>query len=411
MKILVSSHAHAVMTPDGTCWIANPALRAAFWNRYLDVFDEVRVLARVRAVPTAPDGWGQLSAKAIHVVALPDCTGVTGYMRSMPLLRKIYRIALREKGALSMRVPSFLGTQVWSVKAKSRPYAVEVCGDPFEVCSPGAMQHPLRPFLQWYAPRNLRRMCAGACAAAYVTESALQRRYPPAPDAFSTHFSNIDLHDEAFAVFPRMARASQGPIHLVLVGSLAHMQKGVDVLIQAMRVLVKTGSDARLTVVGDGRCRSALESLVSAQGLESQVRFIGHVSSAEGVRHELDGSDLFVLPSRTEGVPKAMLEAMARGLPCIGSTVGGIPELLPPEDLVPPGDAESLARKIREVISAPGRMAGMSECNWRKAKEFRWEVLRERRIEFYRRLKEETERWLRGSRTAPPIPPHRFPGE
>jgi glycosyltransferase involved in cell wall biosynthesis len=90
-----------------------------------------------------------------------------------------------------------------------------------------------------------------------------------------------------------------------------------------------------------------------------------------------------------------MIEAMARSLPCIGSTVGGIPELLPSEDLVPPGDVVALASKIREVVTDSERMARMSARNLETAKEYRDEVLRERRNEFYRYVREMTEAWFK----------------
>jgi glycosyltransferase involved in cell wall biosynthesis len=109
------------------------------------------------------------------------------------------------------------------------------------------------------------------------------------------------------------------------------------------------------------------------------------------VRAELDAADLFALPSRQEGLPRAMVEAMARGLPCLGSTVGGIPELLPAEDMVPPGDARALARKIREMVTAPGRMALMSARNLEKARGYREEALAGRRQAFYRHVREMTE--------------------
>lgn len=86
---------------------------------------------------------------------------------------------------------------------------------------------------------------------------------------------------------------------------------------------------------------------------------------------------------------------IARSLPCIGSTVGGIPELLPSEDLVPPGDAVALASKIREVVTDPERMTRMSARNLETAKEYRDEVLREQRNEFYRYVREMTEVWLK----------------
>jgi glycosyltransferase involved in cell wall biosynthesis len=90
-----------------------------------------------------------------------------------------------------------------------------------------------------------------------------------------------------------------------------------------------------------------------------------------------------------------MVEAMARALPCIGSTVGGIPELLPAEDIVPPGDVVALATKIREVVTNPERMARMSARNLEKAHNYQDNVLREKRNAFYRYVRERTEKWLK----------------
>jgi glycosyltransferase involved in cell wall biosynthesis len=89
----------------------------------------------------------------------------------------------------------------------------------------------------------------------------------------------------------------------------------------------------------------------------------------------LDKADVFVLPSYQEGLPRAMIEAMARALPCIGSTVGGIPELLNQEDMIPPGNVAALADKIRSVVTNPERMNMMSARNWEKAKKYDLMVL------------------------------------
>jgi glycosyltransferase involved in cell wall biosynthesis len=93
-----------------------------------------------------------------------------------------------------------------------------------------------------------------------------------------------------------------------------------------------------------------------------------------------------------------MIEAMARALPCLGSTVGGISELIPEEDLVPPGDAPALARKIREVITDPVRMARMSARNLAKAGEYSDAELASRRKAFYQHLRARTEAWLERKR-------------
>jgi len=128
--------------------------------------------------------------------------------------------------------------------------------------------------------------------------------------------------------------------------------------------------------------------------LSDQVKFLGKLPAGDPVRAQLDKADIFVLPSKTEGLPRALIEAMARGLPCIGSTVGGIPELLPLADMVPPGDADALANKIREVATDHTRMAEMSARNLAQASRYHEKVLHKQRIQFYQYVKERTEEWL-----------------
>jgi glycosyltransferase involved in cell wall biosynthesis len=89
-----------------------------------------------------------------------------------------------------------------------------------------------------------------------------------------------------------------------------------------------------------------------------------------------------------------MVEAMARGLPCIGTAVGGIPELLHSDDLVPAGDVGSLERKICEVLSSPARMSAMSARNLGRAQDYRDDILAARRKAFFTHVRTTTEAWL-----------------
>jgi glycosyltransferase involved in cell wall biosynthesis len=148
-------------------------------------------------------------------------------------------------------------------------------------------------------------------------------------------------------------------------------------------------------MIGDGRFRSQLEQQAVRSGVGGAVDFRGQMAAGQAVRDQLDLADLFVLPSRTEGLPRAMIEAMARGLPCIGSNVGGIPELLPPEDLFPSGDPQALAAKISEVLTDGPRRQRMSQRNLARARDFHEDVLRARRLRFYRFIRTRTEDWLR----------------
>jgi glycosyltransferase involved in cell wall biosynthesis len=397
MNVVVTTEEHFDRTPDYRVWTSGP-FSYPFWTRYLAVFDSVRILARVRNVPVPPPGFRLVSGPNVTFAGVPDYLGPEQYLLRMASIAAATAKAVQNGDAVILRVPGRMGICVESrLRKMRRPYAVEVVGDPYDVFAPGAVRHPLRPLFRWLFDSNLRRQCAAACAAAYVTEYALQRRYPPGSEAFATHCSDVELPPAAFVDVPRTSMPN-GAARLIFVGSLAQLYKAPDVLIDAVGDCVRNGLDIGLVLVGSGRYQAQVEARVLALGLGNRVQFRGHLTTPEAVRTELDQAHLFVLPSRVEGLPRAMIEAMARSLPCLGSTIGGIPELIPEEDLVPPGDAPALARKIHEVITDPVRMARMSARNLAKAQEYSDTILTGRRKNFYHHLRACNEAWLEGKK-------------
>jgi glycosyltransferase involved in cell wall biosynthesis len=397
MKVVVSLEYRFESTPDGAVW-TQTAFAYHFWTQYLDVFDQVRVVARVRAVSSVPTDARRVDGECVSFTALPYYVGPWQYVMQLKGIQNASKRASDHHSGVILRVPSVIADSIQRpLQRQNYPYGVEVLGDPYDVFARGSVDHPLRPFFRWWFARHLRYQCQHACAATYVTQCALQRRYPPSLEAFSTHYSDVDLSEEAFIQSPRPVPAGKTAFTLIMVGSLDQLYKGPDVLIEALSTCVRNGLNVRLNIVGDGRYRPQLELQASALGLQGRIRFLGQLPAGDAVRAQLDQADVFVLPSKTEGLPRAMLEAMARGLPCIGSNVGGIPELLPPENLVVPGDAAGLARKIKEVLADPERVARMSARNLNKAREYHTDILHKRRIEFYRYVRQKTEAWLRQS--------------
>jgi len=177
------------------------------------------------------------------------------------------------------------------------------------------------------------------------------------------------------------------------------MYKGVDILIDAISICAQQGVALELVIVGDGQYRSKLEQLAAQRRIGHCVTFLGALPSGKSVRDQLDAAQLFVLASKTEGLPGAMIEAMARALPCIGSAVGGIPELLSAEDIVPRGHTSALAVKIREVINDPERMTRMSARNLARAQAYSEEALVNKRRELLVYLRRATEQWLSRERS------------
>jgi glycosyltransferase involved in cell wall biosynthesis len=157
--------------------------------------------------------------------------------------------------------------------------------------------------------------------------------------------------DPAFWGAVELAPVVERPPVVVSVGRL-HPVKGHDVLLEAFAGIASRVPDARLVIVGDGGFESDLATLAASLGIAARVTFAG-AESATAVRDRLAQARCFVLPSRSEGLPLALLEAMAAGAPIVVTRVGGIPEVVGDESavIVPPEDATALAAALVAVLS------------------------------------------------------------
>ena len=381
-------------TPDGAVMTDTP-LHCGFFSRYREVFSAVEVVARVTEVSATPPGWRPVGGEGIQVHALPFYHGLWGYLRQRGAVIAALREAVSGDGAIILRVPSPLaGCLDRQLATHGIPYGVEVIGDPWDVFAPGVVAHPLRPFLRHHFRAQLRRQCRQAAAGCFVTNHTLQRRYPLGQSAPAFAVSDVELGEDAFVPCPREPPIAGQPLRLIMVGSLAQLYKAPDVLLSAVAACTRRGMDLRLEIVGDGIYREQLTRLAMTLGIAERVRFAGQLVAGAAVRERLDAADLFVLPSRTEGLPRAIIEAMARGLPCLGSTAGGIPELLPTDALAPPGDAQALA----DLLWARGRdgrwMKAAAVRNLAFAQGFAAPLLHAQRAAFYRMIRDATETWM-----------------
>ncbi|MBE0696343.1 MAG: glycosyltransferase family 4 protein, partial [Anaerolineaceae bacterium] len=108
----------------------------------------------------------------------------------------------------------------------------------------------------------------------------------------------------------------------------------------------------------------------------------GFVPWGETMFSMLDEMDIFVLSSLSEGMPRALIEAMARGLPCISTAVSGAGELLGFENLVPIGQADLLAVRIAEILASPEKRSQLADQCWASVQDYRLEVLTARKKKF-----------------------------
>lgn len=167
----------------------------------------------------------------------------------------------------------------------------------------------------------------------------------------------VPAHDGRDGATPRLAVELGLPEDSLLVGAIGRLtrQKGPPVLIEAVAALRGRHPGVHVALIGDGELRPSLEAHARRHGIHDHVHFLGRRRDATVLAGRID---VLAMPSLWEGLPYALLDAMAAATPVVASRVGGIPDAVTDGEtglLVPPGDAAGLADAIASLAAAPDR--------------------------------------------------------
>lgn len=366
-----------------------------FWQQYLKHFEHVTVMARVRVLDEIPKGSLRADGPGVDIFPLPDFVGpIQGLIRLPLMLFCIWRFVSKQKRQRKyccyiLRIPGGIATLLWCILNIFRiPYAVELVGDPNEALASkqfGSLLIGLlvRPIMVFFT----RLQCRNAMSVHYVTP-VLKHRYPPSKSANFGIWSDVVMPKELLTELGKQVSYEMPakPV-ITFVGSLQRPYKGLGVLLEAFKLLLELYPTVELWVIGDGILRTKYEKYALDLGISDKVIFLGQLEHRM-VFDKLIKSSLFVLPSFTEGLPRALIEAMAVGLPCIATTVGGIPDLLPQEVLVPPGDIHLLYQKIKWMFSSKDVREKYGKLNRKKVLlDFNPEILNKQKNAYLKKLK------------------------
>jgi glycosyltransferase involved in cell wall biosynthesis len=220
-----------------------------------------------------------------------------------------------------------------------------------------------------------RRLAAMVCNSEELATFTF--RHDAAPPPVSVIPNGVDL------VRFRPSALPPEPVVAVVANLIAY--KRHDRFLRAFAGVARAVPDARAVLVGDGPERPALEWLVAELGLRDRVRFVGAV---QDVRPHLASARVVALASDHEGLPNALLEAMAMGRPVVATAVGGVPELVRDGDegrLSPPDDA-AFAQALTALLSSPSDAERMGSAARRRAERYDWGSVVTRTEDLYRRV-------------------------
>jgi len=359
-----------------------------FFQRYLRVFEELRIVCRCQDENPVKPSRVLLDANRIEVVRITD------FHRPKQYATKYFQVGREVKGAVLgcdravFRLPSTVAFRVWRAYRKTGlPYACEIVYDAKDGIS--ASTNFVNKMLWVKIHNDMQKACFDAVGVSCVTEHYLQQRYyTKVKDGFSSHYSSLSL-DKSFytSARPFPANKTLGIAHVAKQVAF-NGRKGINQIIEALAVLKKEGVIVNATFAGkdyNGGIEK-LKQYAGSLGVGDQVRFSGFITRSE-LSELLDKSDMYVMPTKAEGLPRVIIEAMAKGLPCISSPVSGNPELLSSHYLVSYYDVATLADRVKELASDKEAYEKASSDNFNNSQKYEASLLQERRDDFYTKLK------------------------
>lgn len=360
-------------------------LSVEIWRtKYLRYFDEILVMGReCTATKEKAEGLTLASCEGVSFSNLPFDHLYLAAFSSHRALKAHMEEAIRQCDFVILRVPYSLSGMVINLcKKHGKPFMVEVVGCVWDVYTHlNLIGQLLAPF----ATLQMRSAVRKAPFALYVTREFLQKRYPC--PGYTDTCSNVSIRPAGEEVIARRLEICRNfsyerPVRLATVGAVNVRYKGQEYVLRAMAALKKEGYRFRYTMIGSGD-NSRLQEIIASLGLQDDVVFTGSLPH-ERVFAALDETDIYVHPSVTEGLPRAVLEAMSRGCAVLGCIAGGTPEIVPPENRFAKKDVQGLQRLL--INYNPEKMEREALRNVQIAEQYTQDKLTAVRDRFFREV-------------------------
>ncbi|KAF3299906.1 glycosyltransferase family 4 protein [Aerococcus urinaeequi] len=388
MKLLFSHD--SILRKDSVGNYYSTTLNDETFKRYFNIADELTIMMRVKKFTNEMEknNFSQLTLENLKIIEVPDISNIKGQLFRKKETTTIIKKEMIECDYVVVRLPSFLGMLSYDIARKlKKPCLVELVGSPWDAY----WNHSLKgKIIAPYITVQTKSRVRDAKHVVYVTNDFLQKGYP-------THGKSVGVSDVMLTNFEqptidnRISKILEyNPEKIYTLGTTAAINvkyKGQEYVIKALGKLKKEGiKNFEYQLVGGGNSEY-LYDVAKKNDIAENVKFLGALKHSE-VFEWLDNIDIYIQPSKQEGLPRAVVEAMSRGLPIIGSDAGGTPELIEKEWIVRAGSDTEIYDLLKNIYKKD--LLAQARVNYDKSMEFEESILTDRRNRFYEDFKNST---------------------
>lgn len=366
----------------------NVTLTNEMFARYFCAVDKLYVVVRTFV---SDKSYKELNMKPLaldnmEVIEVGNFNTIHGFLEEKGKFKESIGELLDHVDLIFARMPSQTSNVVLEVaQKKHKPYLVEVGGCAWDsFWNHGLLGKAIAPYMYLCARKNIEK----ATFATYVTKEFLQRRYPN--KGITANCSNVYLPQVDETVLEeRLDKIKRvdltHPVFGQAVNSIDVKYKGEHLIIKAMKTLKKKGILAEFQVVGPGT-GEFLKTEAKRHGVVEQLKIMGTLQKNE-MTEWYKSIDVYTQPSKQEGLPRSVIEAMSVGCAAVGSKLAGIPELLDKECLFNPDKNDEIVNTLLWVLNRKN-MEAQARVNFKKARKYDLFLIEERRHNIFVQYKE-----------------------
>jgi glycosyltransferase involved in cell wall biosynthesis len=325
--------------------------------------------------------YSKISHPSFNFIDLPNFKSIKTYHKkanSITIIKK----AVDDHDVIILRLPSAAGTVAYEyAKSINKPILIEMVACVYDALWNYDWRGKL---LANYKLRKYQEILKKSSHVIYVTNDFLQKRYPTKGKSIGC--SDVVLKEIDTTILEKRLLKIENLQEELVLGTVAAIDVPYKGQADVINVIARSNNNnLKYKIVGQGNS-SKLQNLIDKSQLQNEVEILGSLSH-DKVFEFIDYIDLYIQPSKQEGLPRAVIEAMSRACPVLGSNIAGIPELINKDALFEAGNINAIKELLSQIDK--DKLKLWAQENFKKAQDFKKEILDDKRVQFYNQFKKD----------------------